>query len=470
MIKKNTFIFIFLLFFLNVYAYPPIVITNVNVIPMDKEHVLTNQTVLVENGKIKAIGKKVKLPENSYLIDGTGKYLIPGLTDMHAHLYADNPATFPEEKVSAEFNVMLANGVTTVRLMAGNPFQLKLKEKINKGEMDGPRLFVSSPEFAGKKYMREFRGMEVNSPEKAVEAVKKAKSEGYDFIKMTMLITLPVYEALVQAAKAVGIRVIGHVNTDVKIRKAIESGQQVEHLDEYMEALLADNAPNNKISVSGFGIWKGDCWETLDYLDEKKIEEIAAYTQKYQVYNSPTNAFFVLSFGVGMDSTQITQLPDFKFIPAGERGKIFQALEFYENNLRNKASEERRKKFIETRYKLIQALHKKGCKLLAGSDAPSWFLGYGFTLHRELEQFVTAGLSPYAALQTATTVPAEFLGIKNENGTIEKGKVADMVLLDGNPFDNISNTKKIAGVFNKGKWYSKENLNKMLSEAEEAFK
>jgi imidazolonepropionase-like amidohydrolase len=471
---KNLPLFFSLIFCLSIsspsLALPPIAFTNVNVIPMNTEQVLENQVVLIEDGKIKTIGKNVKLPQNTQIIDAKGQYLIPGLVDMHAHLYADNPQAFPEKYAPNELQIMLALGTTTARLMAGNPMQLKLKAQSANNEILAPRLFVSSPEFSGKKYYKEFRGFEVSSPEKAAAAVRQAKAEGYDFIKMTMLISLPVYEAVTKTAKELGIRVVGHINSEVKVKKAIESGQQIEHLDEYMEALLPENAPNDKIGVSGYGIWKAKNWETMDYVDEKKIAEIVAFTKKHQVYNSPTNAFFTLAFGQGLDSAQVAQLPDFKYIPKSEHEKIFQSLKFYHENVRQSATEERRKKFIDIRRKLIKSLYENGCKLLAGSDCPSWFMGYGFTLHRELAQFVAAGLSPFAALQTATTTPAEFLKISQEIGTIEKGKTADLILLSANPLQNIQNTEKIVGVMSKGKWLNKNDLDKMLTEAELLFR
>ena len=168
---------------------------NVNVIPMDRERALKNQTVVVRDGRVAELGDsaRVKVPPGAVRIDGRGKYLVPGLIDMHTHLFSDD--SFPDQLAGDELMVMLANGVTTARLMIGTPEHLVMREKIAKGEMVGPTLFVASPQITGRKYGAIFNGREVKTEEAARQAVKDFKAAGYDFIKITNFITRPVYDA-----------------------------------------------------------------------------------------------------------------------------------------------------------------------------------------------------------------------------------------------------------------------------------
>src|SRR5688572_7973210 len=211
--------------------------TNVNVIPMDRERVLANQTVIVKNGSIAEIGnaKKVKLPKDAVRIDGNGKYLVPGLVDMHTHLLSDSDE-FPDSIAPDELRVMVANGVTTVRFMIGTPELLSLRSRSATGEIEAPTIFVASPHLTGREQGNNFV---VNTPDEAREAVRKSKAAGYDFIKVTTFVKAEVYEAAVDEAAKQNIRVVGHADSRfVGVERAWKAKQQIEHLDGYMELLL----------------------------------------------------------------------------------------------------------------------------------------------------------------------------------------------------------------------------------------
>jgi imidazolonepropionase-like amidohydrolase len=431
---------------------------HVNVIPMDRERVLTDQTVIVRGGRIAEIGaaEKVRVPKDAMQIDGRGKYLLPGLIDMHTHLFSDGQ--FPDSLAGDELMIMLANGVTTIRLMIGTPEHLALREQVAKGELTGPTIYAASPQLSGRAFGEPFNGYVVTTPEQAREAVKKAKAAGYDFIKLTFFISRPVYDAVIEAAKEAGLRVIGHVDPQVGLARALEVKQQIEHLDSYLEAVLKDDAPM-KASVSGVSVWRMQNWASLDHIDERKIDEVARATAQAGIFTCPTLTFLKLAFGTGQSDEAIRTRPDYRFIPPRLREEMTGPRERFWSA---PPSEARRQQFVRVRNQLVKAIHDAGGKIMAGSDAPEWFLLYGYTLHRELKSLVEAGLSPYAALAAATRNPAEFLNALDTFGTIERGKRADLVLLEANPLTDITNTEKRAGVMLRGRWMTEAELRKML--------
>src|SRR5215203_4562540 len=211
-----------------------VVFTNVNVIPMDRERLLTKQSVIIKDGLIVEIGdaKKVKLPKDAVRIDGTGKYLVPGLVDMHTHLLSDSDE-FPDSIGPDELRVMVANGVTTVRFMIGTPELLSLRSRSANGEIDAPTIWVASPHLTGREQGNNFV---VKTEEEAREAVRKSKAAGYDFIKVTTFVPAAIYEAAVDEAAKQKIRVVGHADREyVTAPRAWKAKQQIEHLDGYME-------------------------------------------------------------------------------------------------------------------------------------------------------------------------------------------------------------------------------------------
>ena len=434
------------------------VFENVNVIPMDRERVLKNQTVIVRDGVIAEVGdaRKVKAPAGALRVDGRGKYLMPGLVDMHTHLFSDDD--FPDELAGDELTLMLANGVTTVRLMIGTPEHLVLREKIARGEMLAPTLYVASPQLTGNARYAESNGRHVATPEDARRAVRDFKAAGYDFIKITNFITRPVYDAATEEAKAVGIRIVGHVDTQVGVARALEAGQQIEHLDAYLESVLKDDSPI-KTSVSDIGLFKKENWVSLDHIDERKVREIARATARAGVYSTPTLTFFKITYGTGATDEEIRAYPDYRFAPPHKRERW----ERVSKRLRqDPPTEARRREYVRVRNLLVKEIHAAGGKIMTGSDTPEWYLLYGWTLHRELRSLVEAGLSPYAALEAATRNPAEYLKATDHIGTVARGKRADLVLLEANPLDSIANTERRAGVMSRGRWLPEAELRTML--------
>jgi imidazolonepropionase-like amidohydrolase len=438
-----------------------VVFAGVNVIPMDRERLLKDQTVIVRAGRIAEIGPaaRIKAPNDAQIIEGRGKYLIPGLIDMHTHLFSDDD--FPDELAGDELMVMLATGVTTIRLMIGTPEHLVLRQKVARGELLGPTLYVASPEFTGRKPRGVFNGRVVTTPDEARLAVRECKAAGYDFIKLTTQITRPVYDAVIEEAGNSNIRVVGHVDTQVGLRRALEAGQQIEHLDSYMETVLKDDSPI-KVSVSDVGVWRKPNWESLDYIDERKVADVARATGKAGIYSTPTLTFFKLTFAVEQSEDDLRSRPDYRFFPQKMRESRHAA---HRRFWTDPPTPERRQTYQRVRNQLVKAIHDAGGKIMAGSDTPEMFLLYGYTLHRELKSLVEAGLTPYEALEAATRTPAEYLKGLKIFGTIGRGKRADLVLLEANPLDDIANTEKRAGVMVRGRWFTESDLKKKLDDA-----
>ena len=253
----------------------------------------------------------------------------------------------------------------------------------------------------------------------------------------------------------------------LEFKEFFETGQQIEHLDGFFEGLIPSGS-EYKFATSGVQVWTKKGWEAIDVLDETKIPELAKKAVKANPYSVPTLTFLKLAFGIGQTDEEIKARPDYRFLfekirkeMAGPRNAFWKG--------RRLPTEKRRKKYVRLRNKIVKAINDAGGKIMAGSDAPEWFLLYGYTLHRELKSLTEAGLSNYAALEAATRNPAEFFGTLDKTGTIQKGKVADLVLLDSNPLVNISNTRKIAGVMVKGNWILRDEIEQMLNQIAPKF-
>ena len=436
---------------------------DVNVIPMDKERVLQHQTVIVRNGVITDVGdaRRIKIPAGAQRVDGAGKFLIPGLTDMHVHLFTDDE--FPDELAEDELRIMIAYGVTTIRLMTGTPEQLVLRRKSAAGEIVAPTIYAASPQFTGRKSTN---AHVVTTEAEARTAVSKSKQDGYDYIKVTTYLKPEVYEAIVDEAAKQNIRVVGHADSrSVGLTRALKAKQQIEHLDSYLEALLPESSPI-KGSVSDIYLYNPKNWESIDYLDENKIPEIARQTVNANPFVVPTLHLFKFTFGKGRSEESFLAQPDIRFYP---KKVVDLWMGVSKRYLSTAAPIEKREKYIAIRNKLVKAIYDAGGRVMAGSDTPEWLMLYGHTLHLELIDLRGAGLSNYAALETATRNPALFFGTLNKTGTIEKGKQADLVLLEANPLDDIANTQKRAGVMLNGKYYLQAEMNKWLDEIAPRF-
>ena len=414
---------------------------NVNVITMDGETVLDGQTVIVEAGLIAAIGDvdSTPVPEAAAVVDGTDRFLMPGLAEMHAHV----PATSSAE-LGRVLTLFAANGVTTMRGMLGQPSHLALRQQLLDGEIFGPRLITSGPSMNG------------NSVSGATDAERKVRAQhaaGYDFIKIHPGLSSSEFAAIAATANELQIPFAGHVPVAVGVDGALAAGlATIDHLDGYLVALLpADTDPSG-----GYGGF----FDVLlaDQLIEERITAIAARTAAADTWNVPTEALFEHRVAE-VSVTELRNRPEMQYMPAATVERWAQAKERQEQE--RGFSPEVAARAIEIRRRLIFELHRAGAGLLLGSDAPQVFNVPGYSLHNELEFLVAAGLTPYEALHTGTAAVAAFLG--TNAGSVAPGRDADLVLLDDNPLEDIRNTQRIHGVMLRGDWFPAGELERRLA-------
>ena len=439
-------------------------ITNVSVIPMTRDTVLRGVTVIVQDGRIARVQPAGSAaPRGARTLDGRGKFLIPGLADLHVHLFADGPSV-ADSAGAAELGVMLANGVTTARIMIGTPAHLPLGSDITAGRVLGPKLWVASPHVNNRDPENAYL---VSTPAEARDAVRRAVESGYDFVKVTF-VTRPLYDAVIDEARTRRIRVVGHVDPDVGLARALETGEQLEHLDSYFEALLADSSPS-KVSVTQGGVFRDSAWRSLDYIDDAKIARVAGMTARARAVIGPTQNVFNTAFAKGESDSTIRNRPDWEIWPTVLREQYLRArTRYWSPASQLHRTEQRRQRYIDVRNRLVKAIHDSGGTIVAGSDTPEWFHTYGWGLHRELQAYVDAGLRPYDALRTATVNPATYLQPNADWGTIEIGKRADLILLAANPLDDIRNTARIDAVVFGGRVLDRAALESMIARGRDA--
>lgn len=427
-------------------AQAPVAFVDVSVIPMDAERVLEGQTVLVTEGRIAAIGPagSVEVPPGAVVVPGAGRFLIPGLSEMHAHI---PPPQAGEEVVSRTLFLYLAGGVTNIRGMLGHPSHLELGARAARGEILAPRIFTSGPSL---------NGSTAQTPAAAAAMVEAQHEAGYHLLKLHPGLSREVFDAIDAAADRVGIGFAGHVSGEVGLRRALEAGYaSIDHLDGYVEALagLGDGFDPGETGFFGFGV--------VDRADPALIPALARATAEAGVWNVPTQTLMEHLLSPD-DPEEMAARPEMRYMPPStvrqwvERKRSFQGEDGFDAT--------RAERYLELRRALILALHEAGAGLLLGSDAPQWWNVPGFSARRELELMVAAGLTPYEALRTGTVAPAEYFGETDRWGTIAEGRSADLVLLDASPLDDISNLWAQAGVMVRGRWLPREEIDRRLEE------
>lgn len=406
---------------------------DVNVVPMNAEVVLPAHTVIVEGSRIAALGRssEVLVPPGAVRIDGSGHFLMPGLVDMHVHLGDEE-----------EFLPFVANGVTTVRNMWGNPPATAWREQIESGELLGPTIFTSGPIVDGDPPWFEGSIVLTDAAE-AAGVVAEHKREGYDFVKILPGLSPEVFDALLEAAAAEDIPVVGHVPDSVDLNHALSSGMaSMEELEGYAQALMADGAGPFGPATRLVG------WA---YFDSEKLPGIVRATVEAGTWITP------VLFSIDRILYEPGEF-DERLEGASPQYMHPEHLASWRRRVPPPEIVQDARRGFPRRLTLVKALHDAGVPILLGTDCPNPFVPFGFAVHDELHLLVQAGLTPYEALRAATVKPAEFLGQADEFGVIAAGRRADLILVRGDPLEDVTHASERVGVMLRGIWLSEEEL------------
>ncbi len=402
---------------------------NVTVLPMDGECVLEGQTVVVRGDRIAAVGPaaEIAVPEAARRIDGSGKYLMPGLAEMHGHIpRPEEPAAF----IEAVLFLYVANGITTVRGMLGAPGQLDLRQRANTGRVVAPTLYLAGPSFNARS---------VDSPEQAAGMVRQQKAEGWNLLKVHPGPTRDEYDAMARTAHEEGIRFGGHVPADVGLLHAIEMGQETfDHLDGYVEYLAGVNE---------------------EEVDAEALAEAVRRTLEAGAWVVPTMALWEVLYGVE-DLETLRGYDELKYFPPEQ---VQQWIDTHERRLADPPLDPARaRSVIDARMQVLGALNTAGARILMGTDAPQQFSVPGFSLHRELRRMEAAGMTPYQIIETGTKNVGAYFSEEDTFGTVAEGQRADLLLVRANPLDDVAHIQRLSGVMVRGRWLPQAEIQQRL--------
>jgi imidazolonepropionase-like amidohydrolase len=432
---------------------------HVNVIDATGSPAQADMTVIVQGGKILQTGEsdKTVVPKGAKVVDGRGKYLIPGLWDMHVHEIFG--AWLPENERIIPL-LFVANGVTGVRDMGGDLEPLKKwRARIAEGKLLGPRMIIAGPMLDGP--VPQFpSSAPVKDAADGRRIVHELRKNGADFIKIQSLIPRDGYFAAADEAKKLGMVFVGHVPDKVRATEASNAGQKsIEHLTGVFEGcstieeelMAAPRGPGRRLFLSTY--------------DPARAEALIALFVKNQTWQVPTLYWEHGEWLIEQTNSSLDPLA--KYAPAAWRDRTWPM--FTRDILKSWSTDPLadRETFVQAELKMVGEMKRAGVPILAGTDTAAGVRVYpGFSLHDELGLLVEAGLTPMEALQAATLNAGKFLGIA-DTGTIEKGKRADLVLLNANPLEKIANTRNIESVVLAGRYFSRADLDRLLHEVEE---
>jgi len=421
----------------------------------------SNATVIISGNRIIALGKtgQVSVPKGALVVNAAGKFMIPGLWDMHFHTPENNQAR------EIFLPLALANGVTGVRHMFGSEYILKLKAELQSDTLPGPRMILGSPVVDGPIPMWP-GSISVADAAAGRQAVRTIKQSGYDFVKVYQFLPRETYLAIADEARKQGIDFGGHVPFSVSAAEASDAGQKsFEHIFGISLACSAQEASlRPALAEAAAKVGEGIA-PHIELFIRNESEPLASYNEQKaaalfkrlavnKTYAVPTLVLH-RSLALGKDPS-FRNDPRLKYMPASIRRLFDWELGFFTSY----------RPVYDRQLLTTGGMHRAGIRILAGTDTFNAYCFPGFSLHDELELFVHAGLTPLEALQTATLNPAKYLNLSGSLGTIEKGKIADLILLEANPLESIGNTRKISAVVANGKYLPKEALQTMLAEVE----
>lgn len=441
-----------------------LVLTHVTVIDATGSPAKPDMTVVILGERIAAIGKpdEVKTPINAKIINATGKFLIPGLWDMHVHVFNNVSRRPPNEYY---FPLFIANGVTGVREMwtklDGMPQVELWRKQFTERPGTLPRLVAVGTIVDGSPAIWPNTDT-VSTADEARLMVRKIKSSGIDFVKVYGNLSREAYFAIADEAKKQNIPFAGHVPFAVTADEASRTGQKsFEHLNQVLETCSSKEQELLRVPAKDWSIAHEKLM--LDTYDESKCRKLFSLLARNHTWQVPTLIRQQMHY-YSSDLTYFTKSPRLKYVPVDEQ----HTWQPYITRQKNLSEDEKklRKKIWYAYLNLTRAMRVAGVEFMTGTDVGNEYIYPGFSLHDELELLVKAGLTPMKALQAATRNPAEYLGLLDAFGTIEKGKLADLVLLDANPLEDISNTKTIRAVIINGRLLDIKALDALLAQAE----
>jgi imidazolonepropionase-like amidohydrolase len=427
-----------------------------------------DMTVLIDGEQITAVGpaNKVRVPNGAEVIDAGGKFLIPGFWDMHTHWFGfDNKY----------LGLFIANGVTGIRVMWGTQLLFDLRKQTQQRTLLAPRMIIASTIVDGPNPIWP-GSLTVSNEAEGRQAVRKMKEEGYDFIKVYSVLPREGYLAIADEAKKQGIPFAGHVPESVSVAEASDAGQKsIEHLTGFLAACSTREEELRKAREKAYSdLPKGQrlpanatmrtiTQAMLDSFNPEKARRLFSRLKQNHTWQCPT--LNVLRYVAFPKDPSFKNDPRLKYMPSQLRMSWDPSNDF---RFKDKTAEDfaLSRRVYDEQLKLVGMMHVAGVELLAGTDVLNPYCFPGFSLHDELGLMVQAGLSPIEALRTTTMNPARFLGLEQSMGTVEKGKIANLVLLDANPLLDIANTKKINAVVMNGRLLNRSALGKILSDVE----
>ncbi len=438
---------------------PSIALVHVTVIDTTGGAPRPDMTVIVTRGRISDLGASTALqpPAGARVVDARGKYLIPGLWDMHVHT-AFGDWLPPNEQVTLA--LFVANGVTGVRDMGGDLEILeRWRSQIAAGRLLGPRMVIAGPMLDGPT-PRFPSSAPVGNEAEGRRVVDELHSKGVDFIKIQSLIPRDGYFAAADEARKLGISFVGHVPDAVRAAEASNAGQRsIEHFTGIFEgcSTIEDQLIKGPKSLG----------RNVSTYDAGRAKQLIALMARNQTWQVPT---LVWERGQWLiDAIDLSHDPLIRYAPAAWKDRTWPM--FTQSILSDMDTDPLpvRRRFVQMELEMTLAMFRAGVPFMAGTDTAAGVHVFpGFSLHDELGLFVKAGLTPLQALQTATLNPARFLGRLADLGTVEKGKLADLVLLDDSPIADIANTRRINAVVLAGKYFSRSDLDRMLERVESA--
>jgi N-acetylglucosamine-6-phosphate deacetylase len=442
-----------------------LILTNVNVIDTRTGHVERKLTVVVRDGRIAGIAKVGLIQEDRrvHVINATGKYLIPGLWDMHVHSAGGPGAPWDENVI---YPLYIANGVTGVRDMGGDLNLLEQRRKrIDAGQLLGPHMLIVGPFLDGRRpdAKPDPQIITVNTPEQGRKAVDDLKPR-VDFVKVLSSVPHDAYLAVADEAAQQHVRLVGHVPESVSVAEASAAGQRsIEHLSGVMLSCSSREQEIRQgrldaLARKDFTTYTALTTQAFQTYDPDKARLLFAELANNNTYQTPTLVWWQANAKI--DDPAVAHDSRLKYVPPAARAQWDPAALLKDTS----PGELTNLKMVADRYlELAHAMHRAGVPFLAGTDGPDPYVFPGFSLHDELELLVKSGFTNTEALQSATYYPALFMAKLDQYGVIDIGRVADLVLLDANPLEDIRNTRKIAGVVLRGKYHSREDLNNVLT-------